>query len=195
MTLEELMKSLYYENIKDEELVEKLKKLVKNGVTAKDIDNVRYNNEIENDTFLCLVIKKYYIDTFKFLINLGCDVNLKGLYGCTPLMYAVGSSFVYFLLPYKPDINLKNAFGLTALMIACKWNYESTVELLLKNNADVTIKDDIGKTAYDYAKERKHNSICKMLERYKDERMDIDVKSEEEINTAVNKLAMKLRGI
>ena len=86
MTLEELIKDIHMGYIFDKEAVQKLRVLVESGITAKDIDAAR-NNDVCNgaETLLCLVCALKHIETVKYLISIGCNVNQKGSYGWTPL--------------------------------------------------------------------------------------------------------------
>ena len=84
-------------------------------------------------------------------------------------------------------------------MYACYGSDEKIVELLLNSGASITVRNNLGNTAYDIAKINKFTNICEMLKnretyRKMEEHIDIHVKSDEEIKEAVSKLAKKLRG-
>lgn len=51
----------------------------------------------------------------------------------------------------------------TALIVAVKENMYGMCKLLLEHDADVTIKDDLGKTAYDYAVELGNQHLLELL--------------------------------
>ena len=72
----------------------------------------------------------------------------------------------------KADINHQNNFGYTALIEAVALTdgskvFQEIVAELLKYDADVTLKDNSGRTAADYAKEMGYGNILKMLENHK----------------------------
>ena len=83
--------------------------------------------------------------------------------------------FVRIFLQNNTNINMKSTDqyeeGETALIMAAKHKYyngetpEKTeiVKLLLENGADVNIKDDVGKTALDYAKQNGFNEVYELL--------------------------------
>ncbi len=229
MNLEELIEELFYNEKDDQELLECLKEKVEEGTTGKDIDALRYSGF----PFLCLAIDQGYLETAKYLINLGCDINLQDEDGWTPLMYASFCNYidiVTLLLSKNVDVNVKNNYGKTALIFACKSNYPVIVELLLKYGADSNIKnsdgrtilinaclegnieivkmlikygananiiDNYGKSACDYAAKFNAGALCEILEHgsIDEESADIDLKSDEEVKTAVSKLAKRLRGV
>ncbi len=204
MSIEELLKKLYDVKINDEKLLSELIKLVKSGVTAKDIDTAR-NREFRdgNETLLCLACERNCVETIKFLISIHCDVNLKGSYDFTPLMNNTstnGSLEITELLLLNGannSINLQNnSTGRTALMHACIRGNIEKVKLLLKYGADASIKDNRGMSAYDFSNSEISN-LLKNAENYRrvEENIDIEMKSEEEVNITISRLAKKLRGV
>lgn len=69
----------------------------------------------------------------------------------------------------KVDIDHQNNFGYTALIEAVALRdgsevYQQIVEELLAYNADKELRDESGKTALDYAKEKGYTKMIKMLE-------------------------------
>lgn len=61
------------------------------------------------------------------------------------------------------DVNSVSDAGNTALICAAKGNEKEIVELLLELNADKSMKDNDGKTAYDHAVELGHTDIAELL--------------------------------
>ncbi len=75
MTLKDLIIELNYycKPISDEEVLRKLKDLVRHGVTAKDIDSYVYESGIDGkENLLCVVCDKKHVKTLRYLINIGC---------------------------------------------------------------------------------------------------------------------------
>lgn len=78
---------------------------------------------------------------------------------------------VKFLLTDKSvDINHQNDFGYTALIEAIALRdgsevYQEIVSELLKNGADMTLKDSTGRNAEDYARELGYGNMLKMLQK------------------------------
>jgi len=69
----------------------------------------------------------------------------------------------------KVDIDHQNDYGYTALIEAVALRdgsevYQKIVRELLNHGADVSIRDNSGKTAEDYAKEKGYGNILKMLQ-------------------------------
>lgn len=96
------------------------------------------------------------------LIEAGADVNQKGLFGSTPLHFAVqlatteemigfhtgDADFAKFLIKEGADIHARDDFGRTPLFTAVYFpsgNYE-LIKLLLEKNANVNARDKEGNT-------------------------------------------------
>jgi len=117
------------------------------------------------------------VETFKVLLATGGEVNAVDKNGQTALMFAAKGApapIINLLLAAgaKTSINARNKYGQTALMIAC---YESnfyfnsedqlrTVKLLLAAGADLTIKDNGGRTALMIAQSGRNEALIKLLE-------------------------------
>ncbi len=164
MTLENLMKLLYERKISDIELKENLEVLVSSGVTAKDIDRV--TTFYKGNTFLCIASEKNYIESVKYLISIGCDVNLKGLFGYTPLINACiwnNIEVVKLLLQYGAETNIPNIDNHTPLMYATLSNNKYLVELLLKYGANPNTIDNYGISAKSLAYLNNFTEIYEMF--------------------------------
>ena len=80
----------------------------------------------------------------------GVDINAKGNYGWTALIYAsVNGSLdiVKNLIKQGADINAQDDYDGTALMYASRRGYFRIIEYLIKNGADVNIKNNKNETA------------------------------------------------
>lgn len=112
-------------------------------------------------------------NTVKELIENGANVDARDRMMNTPLIRAASlgnAKMVELFLEHGADINAQNADGQTALIAAADYNrhlgnldvdsYEATIKLLLDAGADVQVRDNTGRTAYDYARP----SIKKLIE-------------------------------
>jgi len=107
------------------------------------------------------------------VIAAGAEVNPKGDFSRSPLMYAVEKHdpvMIKVLLARGADVNLKNALGMTALMTETMSSTPSVqvVRLLLSAGADAKARNNQGETALvllgKYAKDRtKRNEIARLL--------------------------------
>ncbi|CDK31083.1 ankyrin repeat domain-containing protein [Candidatus Babela massiliensis] len=61
------------------------------------------------------------------------------------------------LIDQGADINLRNREGNTVLLLSVYKGYESIVKILIKNNADLDIKNNLGQTAQEIAVAKIHN--------------------------------------
>jgi hypothetical protein len=78
----------------------------------------------------------------------GVDVNARGAFGDTALMFVVGDAKdVKALLKAGADVNTRDRFGVTALMHAALYDEPDVVRLLLRAGADVNAADADGLTA------------------------------------------------
>lgn len=99
-------------------------------------------------------------------IEQGVDVNTPSLHRGTPLMLACKSRVydcVQILIEHEANVNSEYGFTVnTALHVASKYGTPSTVQLLLKNGADVDKCDGRGRTALFYTNNAA--SLCALIE-------------------------------
>ncbi|MCE3232280.1 MAG: uncharacterized protein K0R98_537 [Rickettsiaceae bacterium] len=108
-----------------------------------------------------------YTDIAAFLIEKGSDLEIKDNRGGTPLHWAAINSSAdntLLLLKHEANPNVTDKFEMTPLNWAVAKGNAANVKALLENGADKTLKNSRGKTALDYAKERKYTDIMKLLE-------------------------------
>jgi ankyrin repeat protein len=113
-------------------------------------------------------IVKQLIDTG--VVNLNSKTTEDYCCGFTPLMWAAGAGYEpvveLLLATEKVDVNSRCEMdGQTALMMAVKEEEEAVAKMLLETgNADVTVADNKGLTALDYASEKGLSTIVKLLQ-------------------------------
>ena len=110
-------------------------------------------------------VKNNALDAQRF-INEGIDVNAKGDYGKTALMYAAECNSVdvaKLLIKAKADVNAKDIEGKTALMYTAEYNSADVAELFIKAKADINAKDNDGYTALKYAMDGGYPDIVQLI--------------------------------
>lgn len=138
--------------------------LVKSGA------DINYRDENNNETLLMKVINHESTtpETVSALIESGANAALRNSDGMNSLMYAAkynknieitrvilkefytGEASLAFK-SNKPGINTRDDSGRTALMYAAEFNTADIVNLFIDSGADVTIRDNNGNKAVDYA--------------------------------------------
>ncbi|WP_417285083.1 ankyrin repeat domain-containing protein [Comamonas sp.] len=109
----------------------------------------------QNETALMMACIKGHLDLARQLIQRGADVNREGW---TPLHYAASADtpqtldIVKLLLEESAYIDAASPNGTTPLMLAAQYSSEAVVNLLLKEGADLTLRNQRGFTAVDFAK-------------------------------------------
>ncbi|UOX38556.1 ankyrin repeat containing protein [Finch poxvirus] len=121
-------------------------------IVKKLLDHKSYVNV--KDCYGRNMLHKYntFYEMTKLLIDNGIDINSKDNYGSVPLHYAAKKSElpVIDLLISNTNINSLNNRNNTPLHYATFYNYPSVVMRLLFKGADITIKNDDGKTPLEY---------------------------------------------
>ncbi|MDE1184338.1 ankyrin repeat domain-containing protein [Paraburkholderia sp.] len=95
------------------------------------------------------------VDFVKLLIAKDAEVNKKGW---APLHYAAANGHddvVALLLDHSAYVDAGSPNGTTPLMMASRGGHMSTIKLLLDNGADLSVKNQIGMNAIDFAKQYK----------------------------------------
>ena len=69
------------------------------------------------------------------------------------------------------DVNIKTMYGETPLMCAAGNGLEKVCSILLKNGADVNATDVFGNTPLMWAKDRNHKEICQLLREHEVKKM------------------------
>ncbi len=108
------------------------------------------------------------------LLRAGADINRKNNRGRTPLHKAAiynERTVVRDLLKYHAALNLQDDDGNTALNLAVRnlqryssWRpYREVITMLLRYGADINIKNKVGKSAADIARESKDDDLMRLL--------------------------------
>ena len=130
------------------------------------IDENSINVE-EESGYTPLVLACYYghEDIVEFLLDKVNTLNDKTSYG-SPLMAATVKGYdniVDLLLAHKVDPNITDEQGVTAAHYAVLFKNYTIVEKLVNANADFTIKNNVNKSALDYAIIYNDDKLNKLL--------------------------------
>lgn len=108
-----------------------------------------------------------YFECAKVIIEHGADPHA-GEGVLDPFYWANAChnvKLVEFMLAHGADINhFYRKESPTVLFFNTEWEHEEIVECLLRHGADVTVKNDSGKTVFDIAQSQENNKILAMLE-------------------------------
>ena len=67
------------------------------------------------------------------------------------------------LIYKEADVNARGKYGLTALMYAAKNGHRGTFRALINKGADANARDDFGRTALEYAAGYGHTGILALI--------------------------------
>lgn len=97
------------------------------------------------------------------LIDKGAEINRPGW---TALHYAAASGslpIILKLLEKSAYIDAESPNKTTPLMMAARGGHQAAVTLLIKEGADVSLKNELGLTATDFANSQNHAQIARLL--------------------------------
>lgn len=120
----------------------------------------------QGETPLMMACIKGELKTAKVLIERGADINREGW---TPLHYAVSTDkpetlkIIQLLLEGSAYIDASSPNGSTPLMLAAQYSSEDVVDFLIKEGADVVVRNHLGLTAVDFAKKAERPYMVERL--------------------------------
>lgn len=130
--------------------VDEVKEILAKGVDVNGFDEM-------GRTALLTAAQKRYISIVQLLLEAGADPNLgDDERDQTPLMVAIGASeqsrsICSLLIAAGANVNAQTTDGMTPLMWAAQFGNLEITEMLIRFNADASLKDIDGKTALNYA--------------------------------------------
>lgn len=124
--------------------------------------------DAEDRTALMYAAFNGHAKVVQALIAAGTDINAQDPIGTSPLMFAASGpspETVQLLINAGAQINMvDNTEHFSALMWAAAEGQVENVKLLLKHNADITLKDVDGDTAESFAAKAGHTAIVEVLQ-------------------------------
>lgn len=123
----------------------------------------RYNSG-NNETVLEIALTREYTEAALLLVRNCADINARCIQGMTPFIWAAmkgNAEVLQEMFDTKrappPDRDMYDSLGegKTALMCAAEWNHPDCVKILIRNGADMNLQNNVGKSALDYAQEKR----------------------------------------
>ncbi len=157
--------------------------LVVSAVNGRDQDvldviirnySVDINAQHKSEGYTALhrcVFANYFLDTVKFVLNLGANPNIADTSGRTPLHVITNrrdkaDEILVCLLDAGAKVNIQDANGNTPLHLSIENKTWEHVRILLDRNADITIKNACDATAKDMITWRKNDIPADIKERF-----------------------------
>lgn len=124
--------------------------------------------DYEGQTALMSAANSNHLDTIKFLISCGANINATRNTGLTALMVAsqVGSEkVVEYLIQNGADINLITNEGADAFIYATQYGNVPGAALLLEAGADINHMDKDGTALHNATREEKYDTVKFLLDK------------------------------
>lgn len=127
--------------------------------------NVELRNA-KDESPLMLAAIKGHVDAVRALVARDADVNKTGW---TPLHYAASGTqpqnveVIALLLEHHAYIDAASPNGTTPLMMAAQYGTDASVQLLLSEGADPTLKNQLGLTAVDFALRAEREELAQTI--------------------------------
>lgn len=141
--------------------IDLVKEMVQNGAGINGV--IRFKRKSP----LHIAAQNGRLEVVEFLVENGAEVNQLCLHGKTPLHYAAedGRTFTVRYLCSLPDcnVNIRDKDGWTPIYYAAEKGYFNVVKSLMENGADITTRDEFGKTPKDIAVDFNQKDILNYL--------------------------------
>ena len=127
--------------------------------------NVELRNA-QDESPLMIASIKGHLDAVRALVARDADVNKTGW---TPLHYAASGTqpqqleVIALLLEHHAYIDAGSPNGTTPLMMAAQYGTDASVQLLLSEGADPTLKNQLGLTAVDFALRAEREELARTI--------------------------------
>jgi ankyrin repeat protein len=111
-------------------------------------------------------------DQIRLLLNHGASPDVRSESGDTPLHFAAARGRLgaarFLVLELNADVNARDDEGTTPLLASLGWieGTPEVVQFLLENGADVMVRDNWGKTAYEVARSERKEEILELLSKH-----------------------------
>ena len=135
---------------------------------VKEFAKADSNFSLGNETgYSLLSIANGHADVVRVLIEAGVDINFRGNYGFTPLMFAASNGYTEtveeMLKATDVNVNLQEEKGETSLMFAARNGHLEIVVKLIEAGANVNLQSTYGETALMFAARSGHRKIVAEL--------------------------------
>jgi len=149
-----------------EENIQYIKILLENISNSVVIQNMIKKKYEYGKTVLIFGIKTKNLETTKWLVEKGADLNAEDIYGGTVLHYATikrNLEIVKFLVEKGAVLNAKDIYGGTVLHYASRSENLEIVKFLVDKGADLSAEDESGETVLHYASRSGNLELVKWL--------------------------------
>ena len=120
-------------------------------IKAIDPISLKYTNDY-GETYLFYAVREDNIDLINYLLKIGLDINHFTKRGESLLHYSTDNlELTGFLIKKGVNTNKQDSDGLSPIMLSAQRGNIDLVRLYIVNNADLSLKDNEGKTVLDYA--------------------------------------------
>lgn len=109
------------------------------------------------------------LEVVKVLLKKGANPQACGFRLMTPIHEACSNGQVEVakcLIDLRAELNSVSSDGLTPLMCAAAWGYTNVVQLLLNKGANKLMKDNLGATAIDIAREKGEHTLADFIDKF-----------------------------
>lgn len=119
---------------------------------------------------ICIAARYEKKEILKILMKNGADINIlskdRGYSAVMDAIWRNNTELVDFIISYNPNLNIVSNDGQTPLVLAVGNGNEDVCRMLVKNGANLHVKDHMGMTAYEYAKLFNKEAIVKIFDEY-----------------------------